>query len=287
MPSDPFDVLRRPTSAARPRPQFAIELRRRLEQELGMTTTTELPETVQAGQLRIIHMAVRDAGRALRFFQSLFGWEAETHEVDGRPWHYVLNTTTLTVLKDVPDAPPVRLWFTTADVSRDVRLLEELGGRVESAETGEDGGGWAECRDDQDLPIGLLRPGGYRETTVPSAPATGEVGYLTMTVDDTLRGRRFYEELLGWSFDPPTPNDYHHVGNAGMPLGLVGREAIGPNEPAVNLYFRVADIHRAIEAVRELGGEAPEPDESPSGLSCSCRDDQGTHFGLWQPAAGY
>ena len=57
--------------------------------------------------------------------------------------------------------------------------------------------------------------------------------------------------------------------------------------PGATLYFRVPDIHRAVERVRELGGQAEDPGQYPSGWSCNCRDDQGTPFSLWQPSAEY
>jgi predicted enzyme related to lactoylglutathione lyase len=36
--------------------------------------------------------------------------------------------------------------------------------------------------------------------------------------------------------------------------------------------------------IRELGGEADEPQDIPSGRMVACRDDQGTEFNLWTAA---
>lgn len=48
------------------------------------------------------------------------------------------------------------------------------------------------------------------------------------------------------------------------------------------MYFAVDDIEAAVRRVRELGGEAPEPDPRPDegGRFVRCRDDQGVRFGL-------
>jgi predicted enzyme related to lactoylglutathione lyase len=53
------------------------------------------------------------------------------------------------------------------------------------------------------------------------------------------------------------------------------------------VWFKVADIRAAVAQVRELGGSADEPQQSASGWSTACRDDQGTQFNLWQPAPGF
>ena len=61
----------------------------------------------------------------------------------------------------------------------------------------------------------------------------------------------------------------------------------GEHRAFPHLYFRVDDIHDACTRVRELGGHAAIPSESPSGLSAIVADDQGVSFSLWQPAPGY
>ena len=280
MTSDPFEALRRPLSPARPDPRFAVDLRRRLQEELGMTVTDEPAAAVTAGELGIVHMAVADADRAISFFERLFGWEAERTTWDGHVSHYVVNTKTLLVLRDNPTVPPVRLWYRVPDVASAVARVQELGGIVGESETTPDGGGWAEVADDQGTPFGLTRPrGDYGDHQQPIAEPTGDLGYLTISVTDTTAGREFYGSLLGWQF-----NDHHHVDNAGLPLGL--RPGLDQRRP-IDLYFRVADYEAAAARVRELGGTTEDFYDSPSGRGCQCLDDQGTVFFLWEPAPGY
>ena len=107
------------------------------------------------------------------------------------------------------------------------------------------------------------------------------LGYFTMPVADLTKGQRFYGALFGWTFEPG--DQYAHVGNTTPPGGLV-RDAA---ESSAKVWFRVTDVRAAVARVRELGGSADEPRESPSGWSADCRDDQGTRFSLWQPAPGY
>jgi predicted enzyme related to lactoylglutathione lyase len=56
-------------------------------------------------------------------------------------------------------------------------------------------------------------------------------------------------------------------------------------EGAAELYFMVDDLEAAMEGVRELGGEADEPQPTEGGRYSRCRDDQGASFGIWAPGA--
>jgi len=111
---------------------------------------------------------------------------------------------------------------------------------------------------------------------------SGELGYFTIPVADMKRARAFYGGLFGWQFAPDASDAYSHVTNTTPPGGLHGTDGSSPQ-----VWFRVDDIQSAVEQVRTLGGQAAAPQESPSGWSTACRDDQGTKFNLWQPAPGY
>ena len=51
------------------------------------------------------------------------------------------------------------------------------------------------------------------------------------------------------------------------------------------MYFMVDDLDAAMREVRELGGEADEPQPTEGGRFSRCRDDQAARFGLWSPNA--
>lgn len=105
----------------------------------------------------------------------------------------------------------------------------------------------------------------------------GDLVYFVIPVPDGERGRKFYGELLGWQFDPGNIPGGYQISNATPPGGLFGG---GPgNRPRV--YFEVDDIEAGVEKVRELGGEAGEPEQIESGFMADCKDDQGTEFSLW------
>jgi len=108
------------------------------------------------------------------------------------------------------------------------------------------------------------------------------LGYFTIPVADVARGQKFYGGLFDWHFAGGADDRYAHVDNTDPPGGLHKAE---PSVPQV--WFRIDDIQAGVKRVRELGGHAEEPSQSPSGWSSACRDDQGSQFNLWQPAAGY
>ena len=148
----------------------------------------------------------------------------------------------------------------------------------------DDGGGWARFEDPQGVGFGLWRENNrYARDHENVTPARGEVGYLTIGAPDGPRARVFYQELLGWQFRPAQPNDYHHVDNTELPLGVLG----GGTGPEVKLYLRIDDLDGLTARVTELGGGITSEDESPSGRTAECVDDQGAPFCLWEPAAGY
>jgi predicted enzyme related to lactoylglutathione lyase len=110
------------------------------------------------------------------------------------------------------------------------------------------------------------------------------LGYFTLEVPDALRAREFYGKVLGWrTGDGDDPKGYYHIEGSSPDGGING----GASRPQIHTCFLVGDASEAARRIRELGGEAAQPKESPSGWSTDCTDDQGVPFGIWQPSAQY
>jgi uncharacterized protein len=107
----------------------------------------------------------------------------------------------------------------------------------------------------------------------------GDLVYFVVPAADADRARSFYGELLGWSFTPGNVPGGFNIEGPSPPGGLFG----GGEGSRPQVYFEVDDIDAAVERVRELGGEAENPQEIQSGRMSHCRDDQGVEFGLWTP----
>lgn len=114
----------------------------------------------------------------------------------------------------------------------------------------------------------------------------GEISYIEFGVENTTRGRAFYEALFGWSFSPGPSRGGSAVAGAGVPAGMHGEDpGAGPY-----VFFRVDDMTAALDRVRALGGTVEEVDveggeqaRARFGRFVLCRDDQGSPFGLHEP----
>jgi predicted enzyme related to lactoylglutathione lyase len=276
---DPFDALRRPARAARPRPDFVVDLRNRLRSELAMTTT-DLTLTAPA-PLVMVHVRVDDADRAMRFFGSLFGWEGERWDGDGHVSHYVTNTAVTVRLWDDPAIPRLRPQYGATDVAATLRAIEAAGGRVTESEVEPDGGGWATAEDRAGVPFGVYRPGGHHGESS-TTPVSGDVGLVFVT-EDAREAAAFYGPALGWEVVAGHPGSTYY--DAVDRVGVFDHNATyGTAEPAgVDLYLEVPTLRPALGRLADLGGESDRvPTEPTMGpyFNVLCRDDQGTPFGL-------
>jgi predicted enzyme related to lactoylglutathione lyase len=279
MPTDPLEVLTGTGTPRRPGVHLAVELKRRLERELGFPPAPARPpmRTI-GGQVGIVYLPTTDADRTFAFYSQLFGWESDAFRDGTRTAHYVINTATLTVITEDPGH--VGLFFPVADLHDALALVEGAGGTVTETAIRPDGSGFAGARDNQGFAFGLWRPDGLHQGPAPTRMPTGEVGYLTIDVPDLGLARLFYQAVLGWEAEPSHP----FLTDTELPVDL--RAVDGP--PRVHLFFRVPDIAATCDAVRALGGAAAEPVAAGrAGASAECTDDQGQPLTLWEPAAGF
>ncbi len=117
----------------------------------------------------------------------------------------------------------------------------------------------------------------------------GELAFFELGVEDTERGRAFYEGLFGWGFEVGPSGSGFVITAPNMRGGMHGGDA----GAAPYAFFAVDDMEAALERVRELGGtveeidvEGDEETTAKFGRFKLCSDDQGSRFGLHQPPAG-
>jgi predicted enzyme related to lactoylglutathione lyase len=113
----------------------------------------------------------------------------------------------------------------------------------------------------------------------------GEPAFFELGVEDTERGRAFYEGLFGWSFETGPSGSGWVLGTPTIQGGMHG----GHKDAMPYLFFAVDDMDAAVERVHELGGTIEEMDvegdadsQARFGRFKLCRDDQGSYFGLHQ-----
>jgi hypothetical protein len=243
-----------------------------------MTTTDDT--SLREGTLAMVHLRVADADRAMTFFGSLFGWQAERVEFGDHISHYTVNNEVTVRLLDDPTSPPVVANYEVSEVAETMRRIEAAGGNVTDSAPEDDGGGWARGHDDQDLPFFVFRPGRYHEHAAPTQPPTGDVGLVFIRADAD-RAQRFYGAVFGWNLERGHPDSYYF--EAVPRVGVFDEAAAFGTQvvPSATLYLAVDVLEPAIAKLEELGGHAGtiEQDMGPY-YTCMCTDDQNTAFGL-------
>ncbi len=110
----------------------------------------------------------------------------------------------------------------------------------------------------------------------------GQVVHLEIPSDDTGKGREFWGSLFDWQFEAyPGPFEYHMARiTEDSGVAITNME---PGKRGPRLYFDVDEINAGVARVKELGGEADEPNPVPGmGWFAVCKDTHGNEFGLWQ-----
>jgi predicted enzyme related to lactoylglutathione lyase len=106
--------------------------------------------------------------------------------------------------------------------------------------------------------------------------------HVEVPVDDTGNGRAFWGGLFGWDFESyPGPFEYH-MARLGEQQGAAITN-MEPGKRGLRVYFDVDDVTAGAARVKELGGEANDPQPVPNmGWFAVCKDSEGNEFGLWQ-----
>jgi predicted enzyme related to lactoylglutathione lyase len=231
-----------------------------------------------AGDLTYFWIPSPEPERGAAFYRGLFGWTLEPREQgDG---YGVSSTTVYGGIVGGREGSRPFLYFATDDVGNAADAVREFGGHAGEVSVFSEGAS-VDCTYDG-VEFGIFRPAAFAGAAPSTQP--GDLGYFTVPVGDAAEARSFYASVLGWEYEHDDLDAaYHHVVNCAPPGGLFTED--GGQRPRA--YFRVPDLRIALLRVRELGGEAGEAIESPTGLSAACRDDQGVEISLWQPALGY
>ncbi len=86
-------------------------------------------------------------------------------------------------------------------------------------------------------------------------PAT--LRHFAINADDVDRARHFYQEVMGWQFDPWGPPDFYQIHNAGDDVigALQSRRSLGQRSmPGIEMTVGVESLAETIQAVEANGG---------------------------------
>ncbi len=110
--------------------------------------------------------------------------------------------------------------------------------------------------------------------------------WVDLSTSDVDAGRRFYQELFGWTSDEPAPPEYG--GYAMFRQGSKTVAGSGPlmegGHPAWNTYLRASSAAETTQKVRDAGGEVVvEPMQiMDAGTMAVFKDPTGAYISIWQ-----
>jgi len=109
---------------------------------------------------------------------------------------------------------------------------------------------------------------------------SGQVVHIEIPAKDTAKGQEFWSGLFGWNFQAMEGPSEYHMAQASEQSGV----GLFPSDDSgIRAYFDVDDINAGASKVKELGGQADDPQPVPGmGWFATCKDSQGNDFGLWQ-----
>ncbi len=306
--TDPLKVLRSPLLPVDPDPEFAANLRARLQRALSLprgasmsttgtgTTTTSAP--LSASTRITPYLAVADARHALGWYAEAFGARPHGEPIvmpDGRIGHaeIELDGARMMLSDAYPDigvvAPEpgqgasVTLHVEVADVDAATAQAVDAGARLDRSPADSPYGRSAVLRD----PFGhrwMLMTPSQQATPTGEGVQPGDVGYFSLWVPDVERAATFYASVLGWTY-PPGDAHARMVSGAAPLHAMVELSALPPifagqQHPTLFRSHAVDDIEAAVHRIRDAGGRAQDPAETPHGRTADCLDPDGAPFAV-------
>jgi uncharacterized protein len=111
---------------------------------------------------------------------------------------------------------------------------------------------------------------------------SGQIVHIEIPADDTAKGRECWGSLFGWQFEAAPGAPDYYMTRLGDQQGAAVT-SMEPGKRGTRAYFDVDDINTGAAKVKELGGDADDPQPVPGmGWFSTCRDPNGNEFGLWQ-----
>lgn len=78
--------------------------------------------------------------------------------------------------------------------------------------------------------------------------------HFAINADDVGRARRFYEAVMGWTWEPWGPPDFYQARGAGVAGALQERREIDGRRQTLELTFGVEDLGATITSIEANGG---------------------------------
>lgn len=226
--------------------------------------------------------------RSTHFYTQVLGWSISPH---ARHEDYLIaragGLPVAGIVAQPADAAGPDTWvtyFRARDISRDLRRVEELGGRVLSGPHRVAMGTSAVVADPAGALCGLLQPAGPEHFVAAGEPGTPVWHELTATTNFEAAGD-FYHFLFDWMIAQADGYATAVAGGAAF-AGLRDASGTGAQVPSFwQSFVGVADLAAAAAAVPGLGGEVlASPQDTPFGRLAAVADSTGAVVTLCEVA---
>jgi predicted enzyme related to lactoylglutathione lyase len=249
-----------------------------------------------SGQFFWFELMSTDIEKSLAFFAGLF--EADVLRASETAAYFVAPKGTeapLFGVMPIQPEPGMRShwigYLMVDDVDRAIALAEEVGGRLHvTSEDDPDKDAasprFAVITDGQNA---VLNVHATLEGRPPSdeLPPIGHLAWVELLTTDREAAADFYHRLAGWEIGPEHPRGeegvahalFHHERVFGLMRDLPAGSPVPPNWV---FYLRVADLDKAIQHARALGGFMyEEPADVDGGRRVLMMDPTGAPVALW------
>ncbi|GAA1957289.1 VOC family protein [Kitasatospora viridis] len=239
-----------------------------------------------------VDLTCTDIGKAMAFYQGLFGWEyTDTGEAGG---HYRLASmrgTRVAGLSPEPTAshPQWTTYLAADDADAVAERVRDSGGEVLLGPLDVlDQGRMAMAQDPAGALFGIWQARAHAGSGLANEP--GSFTWNENLSDDPRTARNFYFQVFGYAYDEVPGLDYTVIKLHGAPVGGIGDlpPMLPPGSRSFwSTYFQVSDTDLAAARAAELGGEVVvPPTDSPYGRMSVLRDDSGAGFCIISPPRG-
>ncbi len=231
-----------------------------------------------------------DPKKARGFYRELLGWdyEIQPEEYGGYAMASVGGQNTAGIGAIPPGSEMPTSWtvyLAVDDIDRVVDRWKEADGQVitEPFEVPAQGR-MAVVSDPTGAVVGLWQPLAHHGFDLIGPP--GAACWFEVNTHDSEKARDFFTERFGLTAQRMEGMHYYTIHDAGRPrFGVLQMtEDWGELPPHWMVYFAVADVDRAVEAVRANGGQVTHgPFDSPQGPLAVCVDPLGAPFTVIRP----
>lgn len=249
------------------------------------------------GDFTWYELTTTDVDPAMDFYSKVLGWTWEKSEGQpGMPYYLCsMNGTQIGGMMALTDemiasgAQPCWLGYIGVDdVDKSAEEIKAAGGSVHIPPTDIPGiGRFAMVTDPQGAYFYIMQDssGNESESFAATEPRDGHCAWNELMTTDPGAAMQFYTGQFGWQKDGEMdmgPMGKYEMLRHDFMLGAIMPK---PDEVPMSMwsfYFRVADIDKAVKAIRDNGGNVTlEPDEIPGGdYQINAIDPQGAPFAL-------